>query len=138
MAKPKKLSDVILTGFVCLMIGYGTGTVLTERKKMVTLEHSLMLKWSDGVFDDPPLGAHVFLEPHMNGKSVRLRVYIGRDQPQFYMFGRIGELDVTDTAEEAAAKWGKLRWETNGLHIGVNGNRTRRFIPRAQILPITQ
>ncbi len=138
MAKPKKLSDVILTGFVCLMIGYGTGTVLTERKKMVTLEHSLTLKWSDGVFDDPPLGAHVFLEPHMNGKSVRLRVYIGRDQPQFFMPGRIGELDVTDTAEEAAAKWSKIRWDTDGLHLGVNGNRTRRFIPRAQILPITQ
>ncbi len=138
MAKPKKLSDVILAGFVCLMIGYGTGAVLTERKKMVTLEHSLTLKWSDGVFDDPPLGAHVFLEPHMNGKSVRLRVYIGRDQPQFYMPGRIGELDVTDTAEEAADKWGKLRWDSAGLHIGVNGNRTRRFIPRTQILPITQ
>ena len=138
MAKPKKLSDVILAGFVCLMIGYGTGAVLTERKKIVTLEHSLILKWSDGVFDDPPLGAHVFLEPHMNGKSVRLRVYIGRDQPQFYMPGRIGELGVTDTAEEAAAKWGELRWDTDGLHIGVNGKRTRRFIPRAQILPITQ
>ena len=138
MAKPKKLSDVILTGFVCLMIGYGTGAVLTERKKMVTLEHSLPLNWSDGVFDDPPLGAHVVLEPHMNGKSVRLRVYIGRDKPQFFMPGRIGELEVTDTAEEAAAKWGKIRWEADGLHIGVNGNRTRRFIPRAQILPITQ
>ena len=138
MAKPKKLSDVILTGFVCLMIGYGTGAVLTERKKMVTLEHSLTLKWSDGVFDDPPLGAHVFLEPHMNGKSVRLRVYIGRDKPQFFMPGRIGELQVTDTAEEAAAKWGKIRWKADGLHIGMNGNRTRRFIPRAQILPITQ
>ena len=138
MAKPKKLSDVILTGFVCLMIGYGTGAVLTERKKMVTLEHSLTLKWSDGVFDDPPLGAHVFLEPHMNGKSVRLRVYIGRDKPQFFMPGRIGELQVTDTAEEAAAKWGKIRWKADGLHIGMNGNRTRRFIPHAQILPITQ
>ena len=40
MANPKKLSDVILTGFMCLMIGYGTGAVLTERKKMVTLEQA--------------------------------------------------------------------------------------------------
>ncbi len=138
MAKPKKLSDVLLTGFVCLMIGYGTGAVLTERKKMVTLEHSLSLKWSDGVFDDPPLGAHVFLEPHMDGKSVRLRVYIGRDQPQFFMPGRIGELDVVPNAEAAAAKWSHVRWDADGLHLGVDGNRSRRFIPRSQILPITE
>ena len=65
MGLPKKLPEFVLVALVCLMIGYGTGTVLTERKKMVTLEHSVTLLWSDGEFDEPALGAHVFLEPHM-------------------------------------------------------------------------
>ena len=59
MGLPKKLPEFVLVALVCLMIGYGTGTVLTERKKMVT-EHSVTLLWSDGEFDEPALGAHVF------------------------------------------------------------------------------
>ena len=136
MALPKKLPEYILIALVCLMIGYGTGAVLTERKKMVTLEHSVTLRWSDGVFDDPPLGAHVFLEPHMDGKSVRLRVYIGRSQPQFYMPGRIGEIDVVRTAEGAAEKWGQIEWRSDGLHVGVDGNRTRLIVPHGEIKPV--
>ena len=112
--------------------------LVTERKKMVTLEHSVTLLWSDGEFDEPALGAHVFLEPHMDGKSVRLRVYIGRRQPKFFMPGRIGEIDVVRTPEEAAAKWSKIEWRPDGLHLGVDGNRTRRFIPHEDIKPILQ
>ncbi len=138
MALPKKLPEYILIALVCLMIGYGTGAVLTERKKMVTLEHSVTLRWSDGVFDDPPLGAHVFLEPHMDGKSVRLRVYIGRSQPQFYMPGRIGEIDVVRTAEDAAKKWGQIEWRSDGLHVGVDKNRTRLIVPHGEIKPVIQ
>ena len=105
MALQKKWPEFLLVALACLTIGYGTGSVLTERKNMVTLEHSVTLKWSDGVFDDPPLGAHVYLEPHMNGKSVRLRVYHGRIKPDFFQPGLNGEIDVVKTAKEAAAKW---------------------------------
>ena len=138
MALPKKLPEFILVALVCLMIGYGTGSVLTERKQMVTLEHSVTLRWSDGVFDEPALGAHVFLEPHMDGKSVRLRVYIGRSQPKFFMPGRIGEIDVARTPEDAAAKWSQIEWREDGLHVGVDGNRTRLFVPRKDIKPVLQ
>ena len=135
MALPKNFPDFVLVGLACLVIGYGTGAVLTERKKMVTLENSITLKWSDGVFDDPPLGAHVYLEPHMDGKSVRLRVYHGRNQPLFYMPGPIGEIDVVRTAKEAASKWTKVEWRKDGLHVGIDGNRTLLQIPRSKINP---
>ena len=138
MALPKKLPEFILVALVCLMVGYGTGTVLTERKRMVTLEHSITLKWSDGIFDNPALGAHIFLQPHMNGKSVRLRIYIGREQPQFYMPGRIGEIDVVRTPEEAVRKWQHIEWREDGLHIGVEGNSTSLYIPHGDIEPILQ
>ena len=52
----------------------------------------------------------------MDGKSVRLRVYIGRRQPKFFMPGRIGEIDVVRTPEEAAAKWSKIEWRPDSLH----------------------
>ena len=136
MKKSKKLPEFILVALVCLTIGYGTGAVLTERKKMVTLESSVALKWSDGVFDSPPLGAHVYLEPHMHGKSVRLRVYFGRERPQFFMPGHNGEIDVVRDAQQASSKWSNILWRSDGLHVGVDGNRTRYFVPRKKIKPI--
>ena len=136
MKKSKKLPEFILVALVCLTIGYGTGAVLTERKKMVTLESSVALKWSDGVFDSPPLGAHIYLEPHMDGKSVRLRVYFGRERPQFFMPGRNGEIDVVRDAQQASSKWSNILWRSDGLHVGVDGNRTRVFVPHKQIKPI--
>ena len=136
MKKSKKLPEFILVALVCLTIGYGTGAVLTERKKMVTLESSVALKWSDGVFDSPPLGAHIYLEPHMNGKSVRLRVYFGRERPQFFMPGPNGEIDVVRDAQQASSKWSSIRWRSDGLHVGVDGNRTRYFVPHKKIKPI--
>jgi hypothetical protein len=142
MALPRKIPEFVLVALVCLMIGYGTGSVLTERKKMVTLEHSIALKWSDGVHENPPLGAHVFLEPHMDGvtvgKSVRLRIYIGREQPQFYMPGRIGQIDVLSNPQEAVRKWRNIEWRKDGLHVGVDGNRTRFFVPHSEIRPMIQ
>ena len=136
MKKSKKLPEFILVALVCLTIGYGTGAVLTERKKMVTLESSVALKWSDGVFDSPPLGAHIYLEPHMDGKSVRLRVYFGRERPQFFMPGHNGEIDVVRDAQQASSKWSNILWRSDGLHVGVDGNRTRYFVPRKKIKPI--
>ena len=135
MELPKKMPEFVLVALVCLVIGYGTGAVLTERKNMVTFENSITHKRSDGVFDDPPLGAHVYLEPHMDGKSVRLRVYHGRNQPLFYMPGPIGEIDVVRTAKEAASKWTKVEWRKSGLHVGIDGNRTLLQIPRNEINP---
>ena len=136
MKPSKKIPEFILVALVCLTIGYGTGAVLTERKKMVTLESSVALKWSDGVFDSPPLGAHIYLEPHMDGKSVRLRVYFGRERPQFFMPGHNGEIDVVRDAQQASSKWSSIRWRSDGLHVGVDGNRTRYFVPHKKIKPI--
>ena len=136
MKPSKKIPEFILVALVCLTIGYGTGAVLTERKKMVTLESSVALKWSDGVFDSPPLGAHIYLEPHMDGKSVRLRVYFGRERPQFFMPGRNGEIDVVRDAQQASSKWSSIRWRSDGLHVGADGNRTRYFVPYKKIKPI--
>ena len=136
MKPSKKIPEFILVALVCLTIGYGTGAVLTERKKMVTLESSVALKWSDGVFDSPPLGAHIYLEPHMDGKSVRLRVYFGRERPQIFMPGRNGEIDVVRDAQQASSKWSNILWRSDGLHVGVDGNRTRYFVPHKKIKPI--
>mgnify|MGYP001314383116 FL=1 len=137
MKPSKKIPEFILVALVCLTIGYGTGAVLTERKKMVTLESSVALKWSDGVFDSPPLGAHIYLEPHMDGKSVRLRVYFGRERPQFFMPGHNGEIDVVRDAQQASSKWSSIRWRSDGLHVGVDGNRTKEyFVARKDIKPI--
>ena len=72
----------------------------------------------------------------MDGKSVRLRVYIGRSQPKFFIAWRIGEIDVVRTPEDAATKWSQIEWREDGLHVGVDGNRTRLFVPLEDIKPV--
>jgi len=136
MAAPKKLPEFILVTLVCLLIGYGTGTVLTERSHMVTPETTIALEWSDGIIDDPPMGAHVYLEPHMDGKSVRLIIHIGRGEPAFFQETHNGEIDVVADAKAAAAKWSAVHWTPEGLHLGADGNKSRHFIPRESIKPI--
>jgi hypothetical protein len=136
MAAPKKLAEFILVALVSLMIGYGTGTVLTERSHMITPETTIALEWSDGIIDDPPMGAHIYLEPHMDGKSVRLIVHIGRGEPAFFQESHNGEIDVVADAKTAAEKWSVAQWTAEGLHLGQDGNKTRHFIPRASIKPI--
>lgn len=133
MALPRNWPEILLVAVVCLFIGYGTGAVLTDRKQMVTLERTLVSQWSDavGLAASPPRCAHVYLEPHMNGVSVRLRVYLGRDQPKFYNHG---EFDVQKNVASAARKWGQLNWTTKGLHVGTEANATL-FIPHTKMTP---
>ncbi len=133
MTLPRNWPEMLLVALVCLFIGYGTGAVLIERKRMVTLERTLTSQWSDAasLTLSPPRCAHVYLEPHMNGVSVRLRVYHGRKQPLFYEHG---EFDVQKTPAAAARKWGALRWTKKGLHVGTEANATL-FLPHTQMTP---
>jgi hypothetical protein len=68
---------------------------------------------------------------------VRLRVYLGRIRPDFFLPGLNGEIDVVKTPEEAATKWSTIRWNPDGLHLG-DGNRTHKFFPRAKIKTVTR
>jgi len=54
------------------------------------------------------------------------------------MPGRIGEIDVVRTPEDAATKWSQIEWREDGLHVGVDGNRTRLFVPQEDIKPVLQ
>ena len=115
MGLPKKLPEFVLVALVCLMIGYGTGTVLTERKKMVTLEHSVTLLWSDGEFDEPLWVLMSFWNRTWTANPCDCACTSAAANPSF-MPGRIGEIDVVRTPEEAAAKWSKIEWRPDGLH----------------------
>ena len=47
------------------------------------------------------------------------------------MFHDCGELGRVKTAEEAVAKWGKIDWREDGLHIGTGTNAF--FLTRAKL-----
>ena len=136
MALPEKLPEYVLIAFACLLIGYGTGAVLTARKNTLTLCDTVAVKWSDGIHETPAYCAHVYLVPYMSndfrGLAARLQVYIGRD-PGKQQFTAEHHLGLVKDQSEGARSWGKLRWEKDGLHLG-EGNDTM-FFPLTNLRP---
>ena len=133
---PKKFPEYVLIAFACLLIGYGTGAVVSAKRNSLTLSETVSVKWSDGVLDGPAYGAHVYLDPYMTndfrGLAVRVRVFIGRDQHE-QKFSAPHHLGLARTQGEAVRQWGNIRWANDGLHLG-EGNRSV-FIPVHKIKP---
>ena len=128
---PKKWPEYLMIAVACLFIGYGTGAVITERKRLITFDKTISLQWSGKEsYGGNPCGAHVYVVPHPKGYAVRARIYKSRILPISQDCGDIG---YTSTPEEAAEKWAIIRWETDGLHIGTGTNAF--FLPRAKIEP---
>ena len=126
----------MLIAFTCLLIGYGTGAVVSARKNSLTLGETVAVKWSDGVHNNPVYGAHVYLDPYMTnnfrGHAVRLRVFIGR-QEYGQKFTAPHHLGLAKTQDEAVRQWGSLRWSLEGLYVGANNQTT--FISVDKITP---
>ncbi len=136
MALPLKFPEYVLIAFACLLIGYGTGAVVSARRNSLTLDETVAVKWSDGVHDGPAYGAHVYLDPYMTndfrGLAVRVRVFIGREKHE-QKFSTPHHLGLTRTQAEAVRQWGNIRWANDGLHLG-EGNHSV-LIPIHKIKP---
>ena len=136
MAFPKNLPEFVLIAFTCLLIGYGTGAVISARKNSLTLGETVAVKWSDGIHSNPAYGAHVYLDPYMTnnfrGHAVRLRVFIGRKEYE-QKFTAPHHLGLAKTQDEAVRQWGNLRWAQEGLYVGANNQTT--FISVEKIKP---
>ena len=133
---PKNLPEFVLIAFTCLLIGYGTGAVISARKTSLTLGETVAVKWSDGIHSNPAYGAHVYLDPYMTnnfrGHAVRLRVFIGRKEYE-QKFTAPHHLGLAKTQDEAVRQWGNLRWAQEGLYVGANNQTT--FISVDKIKP---
>ena len=136
MALAKNLPEFVLIAFTCLLIGYGTGAVISARKNSLTLGETVAVKWSDGIHSNPAYGAHVYLDPYMTnnfrGHAVRLRVFIGRKEYE-QKFTAPHHLGLAKTQDEAVRQWGNLRWAQEGLYVGANNQTT--FISVDKIKP---
>jgi len=134
VALPKNISEYVLIAFACLLIGYGTGAVISARKNSLTLGETVAVKWSDGIHDTPAFCAHVYLDPYMTnnfrGHAARVIIFSGRDKYN-QKFTSPHHLGLAKNQSEAIQKWGNLRWELDGLHVG-EGNKSS-FIPLSKI-----
>lgn len=115
-----------------LLVGAALGVFYASfeaRGRMEQLTHSLVaVSWGDGKYGKAFYGAYVQLQPVEGGYSVEAFVTIGRGNPTVHNCGELGRVA---TAEEAVAKWGKIDWQDDGLHIGTGTNAF--FLPRAKL-----
>jgi hypothetical protein len=78
------------------------------------------VSWGDGRYGPAFYGAYVSAVPSDGGYSVRAHVKIGRGS---WMIHDCGELGRVRTSEEAVARWGKVEWRDDGLHIGTGSDQ---------------
>jgi hypothetical protein len=122
------LGMLCLGGVIGVWLGVSFGLV-EARKRTDTLTHSLVaVGWGDGTHGKAFYGAYVVLAPLEAGYSVRAFVSIARGNGMFHECGELGRVATT---EEAVAKWGKIDWQDDGLHIGTGTNAY--FLPRAKL-----
>jgi hypothetical protein len=124
----KRIAPFLVIAAAALLIGFIAGWFQANSVNALKLERVVAMKWGDGKYGPSFYGAHVYLEPASNGYSVRARVYIGRGNDYFH---DCGELGVVQTDSEAVAKWGKIDWREDGLHIGSGADEY--FLARAKL-----
>lgn len=112
-----------LTLFYIVVIAAGTagfcaGWIAANNRNETQLNRVVAMSWAGGL-EDAFYGAHVYLEPLAVGFSVRARVQIGRGNPMFHDCGELGKVETTS---EAVARWGRIDWREDGLHIGRGTN----------------
>jgi len=127
----RRFALLLAVALVSLLVGFGMGWITTQLHSAGQLQRVVAMSWGDGKCGPAFYGAHVFLEPQASGYSVQARVYIGRNDGFFIHFHNCGELGRVQTDAEAVARWGKIEWREDGLHIGAGTNHF--FMPRAQL-----
>ena len=110
--------------FICFVVGWIKSSHVNETR----LDSVVAMSWGDGKYGAGFYGAHVYLDPVDTGFLVRARVYIGRGNDFFHDCGWIG---TASTDAEAVAKWGRIEWREDGLHIGSGPNEY--FLPRVKL-----
>jgi len=123
-----KFTLFLAVAFIAALVGFGVGWVAASAKSATRLERVVAMSWDDGKYGSAFYGAHVYLEPVASGYSVRARVFIGRGNDYFHDCGELGRV-ATDA--DAVARWGRIEWREDGLHIGTGTNHY--FLARAQL-----
>jgi hypothetical protein len=124
----KRFITYLIVATIALLVGFIVGWILANSVSATRLERVVAMSWGDGKYGSAFYGAHVFLEPRKSGYSVRARVHIGRGNDYFH---DCGELGTVQTDAEAVARWGKIEWREDGLHIGNGTNHY--FLARAEM-----
>lgn len=124
----RKLAPLLAVAIVALLVGFVAGWLTASSNSATRLERVVAMSWGDGKYGPAFYGAHVFLEPQAGSYSVRARVFIGRGNDYFHDCGELGRVQ---TDVEAVARWGRIEWREDGLHIGTGTNHF--FMPRAQL-----
>jgi len=124
----RKLLGILAAALVALAIGFAAGWWIGDSRSTARLDSVVAMSWGDGKYGPAFYGAHVFLEPRETGYSVQARVYIGRGYGAYHDCGELGRVQ---TDAEAVARWGRIEWRDDGLHIGTSPGAY--FLPRAEL-----
>ena len=111
----KTLVSSVLAALFAGAVGVAAGYAVSSRRDETRMDRVVAFAWGDGKYGKAFYGAQVYLEPAPAGVSVRARVFLGRGNSYFHDCGEIGR--AKDDAE-AVAKWGRIDFRSDGLHVG--------------------
>jgi hypothetical protein len=123
MSFPRRL-PWLLSG---ALLGFAACWLTTCTSESDRIQNTIAINWGDGRYGPAFYGAHVYVEPVGDAYSVQARVLISRGN----YYHDMGELGRVVRLEEAVARWGRLEWTEDGLHVGSGADRV--FLPRQQL-----
>lgn len=123
-----KVTTLLIAIFGALLIGFCAGWAVAISHSETQVQRIVAMSWGDSKYGSALYGAQVFLEPQSPGYAVVARVAIGRGGGYYHDLGELGRV-ATD--KEAVAKWGKIDWREDGLHIGSGTNQY--FLTRTRL-----
>ena len=124
----KRLIPLLATALAALLVGFVAGWLRANSVGTDRLDRMIAMSWGDGKYGPAFYGARVYLEPESDGYSVKALVQIARGSPYFHDLGELGKVR---TDAEAVARWGRIEWREDGLHIGNEPDHL--FFPRASL-----
>jgi hypothetical protein len=114
---------------VLVLAGFVTGWLMASNRSAERIDRVVAMQWGDGRYGKAFYGAHVYLIPSGNEYEVHARVLAGRGNDYFHELGLLGRVTMP---EEAVARFGRIEWRADGLHIG-DGQNFPVFLERAKL-----
>jgi hypothetical protein len=117
MVKIMMTRKILVFGVLLVLVAltYAAGQLVATGAAARKEEQLLAVSWGDGRYGPAFYGAYVSAMPEDGGYSVKAHVKIGRGNSMIHDCGELGRVR---TPEEASARWGKIEWREDGLHIG--------------------
>lgn len=121
--------SLIAVGLLISMgVAFFVGMFVEGASSQDARDRLIGVAWGGGRYGPAFYGAYVEIVPVDTGYSVQAYIRIGHGMNYVQDCGELGRVK---TREEAVARWSRIEWRADGLHIGQGSDEY--FLPQEKV-----